>query len=173
MLEILPWHVEAAAAEPDVSCPNVRGGPPLGATILVWRGDIGARPGMVPVDERSVGARTRWSTDRAFARYAALRGLDRRGRRDRRLRWPAEPGPTRTTPTASTSSFTTLRLLGREADVARMVPIARHLSQASVELAPLADEAEGELRLKEGRRDEARTLFRIGGEALGRVGGAV
>ena len=41
-----------------------------------------------------------------------------------------------------------------------MVPIARHLSQASVELAPLADEAEGELRLKEGRRDEARTLFK-------------
>ena len=156
ILEILPWHIEAAAGESDVSCPNVRGGPPTGATIMVWRGEKERALAMVPVDDRASERATLVDRSRV-ARYAAL--VDRPDVAgaivDSMLQSPDRPHYHE----GFGEFLTTLRLLDREADVARMVPIARHLSQASVELAPLADEAEGELRLKEGRRDEARTLF--------------
>ena len=48
--ELLPWFAESAAAEGDVTCASVRGGPALGATVLARRGDGERALAMVPLE---------------------------------------------------------------------------------------------------------------------------
>ena len=156
ILEVLPWHIEAAAAEPDVTCPNVRGGPSLGATILVWRGERERAAELVPVDERASERNT--LADRGVAaRYAALIGrvdvataiVERMGQSPDRVRYPE----------GFEEFFETLRLLGREHDVRAFLAPARELVPAETLLGPIADRAEGALELQAGQNVEARALL--------------
>jgi hypothetical protein len=153
---VLPWHIEAAAAEPDVTCPNVRGGPSLGATILVWRGEPEKAAQLVAADERASERNT--LADRGVtARYAALIGrtdvaaaiVDRMGHTPDRERYPE----------GFEEFFETLRILGRDDDVRNFLAPARALAPAEVLLGPIADRAEGELALEAGSYEEARALL--------------
>jgi class 3 adenylate cyclase/tetratricopeptide (TPR) repeat protein len=156
VIEILPWHLEAAAAEADVSCPNVRGGPPLGGSVLVWRGELEQAMSRVPVDER---ATTRDSYfDRSLAaRYASLVGRDD-------LATAIIDGmtsdPERINYTDGLEVFIeTLERLGRHAEITHYLEAARRMADMSVLLAPVADRAEASLALEEGDRARARRLL--------------
>jgi hypothetical protein len=111
---------------------------------------------LVAADERA-SERSTLADRGVAARYAALVGrrdianaiVDRLGQTSDRERYPE----------GFEEFFETLRLLGRDNDVRRFLEPARHLALAEVLLAPVADRAEGDLRLKAGQRDEARRLL--------------
>jgi tetratricopeptide (TPR) repeat protein len=155
--EILPWHVDAAAAEPDVSCPNVRGGPPLGGTILAWRGEVERAVELAPVDETA-----RWRDtmfDRSIlARYAVLVGrndlaadiTDKMAIEPDRAYYPDGLEP----------FMEALVELGEDDRARQFVDEARRLSATTRMLGPIASRTEALLLLKQpGHRDRARELL--------------
>ena len=155
VLEVLPWHLEAAAAEPDVNCPNVRGGPPLGGTLLAWQGRVEEALQLVPVDESAADRDTMF--DRALqARYAILVGradlastiADRMGADSDRDTYPE----------GLEAFLEALTQLGRWSEVEELLPAARTMSVALPVLAPTADRAEGMLLIERGQPAEARPL---------------
>ena len=154
--ELLPWHVDAAAREPDVACGNVRGGPFVGATVLALRGEVERAVQLVP-PQPSEPARATYFARANLARYASLVGRTDVGnelademladaRRD-------EIGD------GFDAYFEALDELGRRGDLARELAPARALIPASAVLAPLADRAEGQLALENGRVADARPLL--------------
>jgi class 3 adenylate cyclase/tetratricopeptide (TPR) repeat protein len=156
VLEILPWHVQAAAAEAEVSCPNVRGGPPLGGIVLVMRGERDTAERLVPVDETAMTRDTMF--DRALvARYASL--VDRDDVSTAILDEMAAD-PSRAEYADGFEAFIeALIRLGRMDEVARFVAAGRRLAEASVLLGPIADRAEAEIAIADNRPADARPLL--------------
>jgi class 3 adenylate cyclase/tetratricopeptide (TPR) repeat protein len=154
--ELLPWHVEAAAEEPDVSCSQVRGGPFVGATVLAWRGETELARTLVPPELSEFTRKTFWARSHA-ARYASLVGRSDVASEiaDQMLSDPQREQ----IPEGFESFVEALELLDRPAHVAQELPTARRLAEASVVLQPIADRAEGKLALRDGRRDDARQLL--------------
>jgi class 3 adenylate cyclase/tetratricopeptide (TPR) repeat protein len=155
-VELLPWHVEAATAEPDVTCPSVRGGPPLGATLLVWRGEAVRALQLVPVDETAVRRDT--LSDRAvIARYAMLVGrddvaaviADQIAADAARLNYPY----------GYDVFLEVLSMLGRDRQIAEFLPNARRIGEVDRILVPVADRAEATVLLKRGSQTDARRLL--------------
>jgi tetratricopeptide (TPR) repeat protein len=158
-LEVLPWHAEAAAAEADVSCPMVRGGPALGAIILARRGDHARALELVPIDERALDRQTLF--DRALvALYAATVGqlefagelADRIYAQEDRAQWPD----------GLDAYVEALALLGRDDQVEALLPALRRMTKSRAIFEPVADRAEGELLIKRGEIDLARPLLERG-----------
>jgi hypothetical protein len=150
VMEIWPWHVEAAATEPDVNCPNVRGGGPLGGTILAWRGDLDRALAAVPVGEEAPKRDSMF--DRAIiARYALLGGrtdvaetiLDSMAADPDRLIFPD----------GIDFYVDTLLEVGRFDEVARILPAVRRMAENTVLLGPLADRAEAAISIHSGTSD--------------------
>jgi tetratricopeptide (TPR) repeat protein len=156
VLEILPWHLQAAAAEAEVSCPNVRGGPPLGGTVLVLRGDGDTAKRLVPVDETATTRDTMF--DRALvARYAAL--VDRHDVASAILNQMVAD-PARAEYADGFEAFIeALIRTGRTDDVAGFLAAGRRMAEASVLLEPIADRAEAEIAINDGRPADARPLL--------------
>jgi hypothetical protein len=156
VVEVLDWHAAAAAAEPMVTCPNVRGGGPLGATILVRRGEIERAMEIVPLEEGAMERVTLF--DRALIdRYAALVGevdyartladsIDRQGDRPRY-------------PDGLDAFVEALLILGRDDEAERFIPAMRELARTDVRLGAAADRTEAELLIKRGQPDQARILL--------------
>jgi hypothetical protein len=147
-VEVLEWHASAAAAEPAVTCPNVRGGGPLGATLLVRRGAIDRALELVPVEESALKRNT--FTDKALIdRYAALTGnhyfarvlADNILAQEDRLKWPD----------GLDALIEALAELGRDDQVEILLPALRDQAPGDARLAPLADRFEAELMLRHGR----------------------
>jgi tetratricopeptide (TPR) repeat protein len=155
-LEIWPWHLEAADSEPDVNCPNVRGGPPLGATLLMWRGEKDKALHLVPLPAEAPQRDSMF--DRAIlANYAVLGG-----REDIALSIvdSMTSDPDRLLfPDGIDFYVEALLGLGRHDQVEQMLPAVRRMSATSVLLGPVADRAEATLALKRGDKVEARRLF--------------
>ena len=166
-LEVWPWHVSAAAAEPEINCPNVRGGPVLGATLLVWRGEVERAIGLVPVDDAAATRATLF--DRALAaRYAAVVGdKEAAGRIADDI--AADPERTRY-PDGFEAFLDTLLLLGRNDQAAGFSSSARAMSNISVLLDPSADVAEATLAIQKGSYEEAQKLLRKAIRRLDEVG---
>jgi hypothetical protein len=147
-IEVLDWHARAAAAEPAVTCPNVRGGGPLGATLLVRRGAITRALELVPVEEGAL-VRNTFTDTSLIDRYAALTGSDEFARTlaDRivdaadRAKWPD----------GLDALIEALAVLGRDDEVESLLPALREQTPGDARLAPLADRFEAELMLKRGR----------------------
>ena len=155
VVEVLAWHAENAALEPDVSCTQVRGGPPLGATVLWWRGEEERARTLVPVDDAA-----RWRdtfTDRALtARYAALVGRDDVATA---IAESVSHDPDRLLyPDALGVLMEALETLGRRDEVIRFVPVLRSFASVDAVLGPIADRAEARLAIEEGKTDDARPL---------------
>jgi class 3 adenylate cyclase/tetratricopeptide (TPR) repeat protein len=155
-LEVLPWHAQAAAAEADVSCPMVRGGPALGAIILARRGDRARALELVPVDERALDRQTLF--DRALvALYATEVGqlefagelADRIYAQEERAQWPD----------GLDAYVEALALLGRDEQVKALLPALRRMTKSSAIFEPVAARFEGELLIKGGEVDLARPLL--------------
>ena len=156
ILEILPWHVTAAAAEPDVSCPSVRGGPPLGGTVLVWRGEAERAAELAPVDETA-----RWRDtmfDRSIlARYASLTGRRELASAitDQMAAEPDRPYY----PDGLEPFLEALVELGDDDKALRYVDDARRLASTTAMLGPIADRTEAQLLLRQGGdRERAHAL---------------
>jgi class 3 adenylate cyclase len=154
--EVLEWHAAAAAAEPDVSCPSVRGGGPLGATVLARRGELERALQLVPIDKGALERGT--LSDRALiARYAELTG-------DQQFAAALADNiyaqlERAQLPNGMTTLIETLLALGRDEQVAALIPAARRMSEALTTFEPLADRAEGVLALRRGDNDAARPLL--------------
>lgn len=163
VVEVLEWHAQAAAAEGSVTCPNVRGGGPLGAAVLVRRGEMDRALALVPVDLKALARDTLF--DRALvARYAALVGAtefaneltDSISAQDERLRFADGLEP----------FVEALVILGRDEQLEQFLPTLRRHAQVRPILEPIADRSEAELALKRGEHDRARELLQ---RALGRL----
>ncbi|MGI8929168.1 MAG: AAA family ATPase [Candidatus Limnocylindrales bacterium] len=156
VVDVLPWHATAAADEGDVNCPNVRGGGPLGAIVLIRRGEAGRAAELVPIDEGAAARDTLY--DRALiARYALLSG-----RRDIATAIADSMGadPDRAVyPDGFEIFIETLFDLGRRADVERFLPAARELTPALAILGPTADRIDARLAIADGDLDRARSLL--------------
>jgi len=156
VLEIWPWHLESAAMEPDVNCPNVRGGPPLGAMVMGWRGDLDRALSLVPVGEEAPKRDSMF--DRAIlAGYATMAGrpdvasaiADSMGADPDRLLFPD----------GIDFYLDALLELGRYEDATSILPAVRRMADNPALLGPLADRAEATLDIRSGRPDHARTLL--------------
>lgn len=155
-LEVLPWHIEAAQRESAINCPSVRGGAPLAATLLTWRGDADQAIAMVPIDQTALSRDTR--TDRAvIARYAALHGdpdfalkiVDSMVSDPTGLEYPE----------GVEQLLDTVTELDRAEDFPAILEAGRRLSGVNVILAPLTDRAEATIAKKQGDVAQATTLL--------------
>ena len=155
-LEVLPWHIEAATREADINCPNVRGGAPLGATLLVWRGEVDRARELVPVDESALARDT--MIDRGIiARYAALVG---RVDLATSITESMASDPDRLNqPDGLEPLIETLAELGRHTELRSLSARARSLAGTTVILEPLADRADAVIAAQEGRVEDARELL--------------
>jgi class 3 adenylate cyclase/tetratricopeptide (TPR) repeat protein len=157
-LEVLPWHVEAAEREAAINCPNVRGGAPLGATLLVWRGEVERALQLVPVDESALTRDT--MVDRGvIARYAALVG---RADLAASISESMVSDPDRLNhPDGFEPLMETLAELGSDAELKSIAAGARSLAGTTVILEPLADRADATLAMRAGDVDEARRRLEL------------
>ena len=156
-LEVHSWHVRAAAEEEAVTCPLVRGGPAIGATILAWRGETETALSVCPPDLASTSRDT--LLDRSvIARYAAVVG---HGDLAETLadQLVADPGRVEL-PDGMTEFLDALLLLGRLEDVATFLTHSRRLVEADAILGPTSDHAEAVLSAAEGDRSHAAELLR-------------
>jgi class 3 adenylate cyclase/tetratricopeptide (TPR) repeat protein len=156
VLEVLAWHVEAARAEASVSCPSVRGGPPLGATVMARRGHTSEALGLVPIDVTGLAQDT--LTDRAvFARYAVAVGarpeaeaiVDEIISRSARTRYPD----------GMVEFLEAVVALERWDDLNRFLPFVEKLVPASALLGPVAKRIEALLMIREGATEKAQPLL--------------
>ena len=154
--EVLPWHAAAAIAEGDVNCPTVRGGGPLGAIMLIQRGEMERAAELVPLDEDAHSRDTLF--DRSLiARYAFLR--DRSDIAGKILdQMAADPDRT-IYPDGYEFFLETLLDMRRMAEVERFLPAARDLVPALAILGPIADRVEARLALEQGEESRARDLL--------------
>ena len=157
-LAVWPWHLEAANSEPDVNCPNVRGGPPLGATLLMWRGETERALELVPLPAEAPQRDSMF--DRAIlANYAAIGGrhdiaaaiLDSMTSDPDRLMFPD----------GIDFYVEALLSLGRYKQIEAMLPAVRRMGATTVLLAPVADRAEAVLALRRDDPAEARRLLEL------------
>ncbi|MEX2547726.1 MAG: adenylate/guanylate cyclase domain-containing protein [Chloroflexota bacterium] len=157
-LEIWPWHLDAAAREPDVNCPNVRGGPPLGAMLLGWRGELDRALELVPIGDAPPDRDTMF--DRAIlARYAILAGREEIAAA---IVDSMASDPDRLTlPDGIEYYLETLADLNRFDALERMLPQVRRMAGPVVMLGPITDRAEATVALRRGDRDEACRLLEV------------
>ena len=155
-LSIWPWHLEAANSEPDVNCPNVRGGPPLGATLLAWRGELDRAMELVPLPAEPPQRDSMF--DRAIlANYAVLGGRD-----DIALAIvdSMTSDPDRLLfPDGIDFYIEALLGLGRHDQLEQMLAAVRRMSGMSVLLGPLADRTEATIMIQRGDTAAARELL--------------
>lgn len=158
ILEILPWHVEAASAERDVTCAAVRGGPLLGAAILVRRGDAEQAQDLVPVEaEAKAHSSGTFVADALAARYAVLLGRqDTASGIADRIRDDPESGPRGH---GVVPFLEALWRLGRLEDVETFLAVARQESDAAAIVGPVTDRTEAILALARGRPADAKSLL--------------
>jgi hypothetical protein len=155
-LEIWQWHVDAAALEPDVNCPNVRGGPPLGAMLLAWRGDLDRALELVPIGDAPPDRET--MLDRAIlARYAILAGRNDVAAGIVESMW-ADPDRL-TLPDGIDYYIEALADLNRLDALEDLLPSVRKMAGTVVLLDPVADRAEAVIALSRGDVPEARQLL--------------
>jgi class 3 adenylate cyclase/tetratricopeptide (TPR) repeat protein len=165
VLDLLPAHLEAEGAEGDVLCAAVRGGPVLGAIVLVEQGRLDEARSQVPV-ERYAGKRRAASAIGLLLQYAGALGDQelRRSLVDELLGGGDLLAPTsgRDRPFMGGSAgdlLESLATLGDWSRVEEMLPVARRLVTASALLGPVADRAEGRLRVHQGDREGASALM--------------
>jgi len=156
VLALLPWHIEAAAQEPDVACPQVRAGPYLGAIAHALRGDVERARELVK-PEITPPSRSTYFTRRVIADYAAM--LGETGLATELVDELLEDPRNAEIAEGYELFMDALERLGRRADLERAIPIARDLVEASTVLGPIADRAEARLLLEGGRPRDARPLL--------------
>ncbi len=166
VLDLLPAHLEAERAEGDVLCAAVRGGPVLGAIVLVEQGRLGEAISQVPV-EQYAGKRRAATATGLLLQYAGALGDQelRRSLVDELLGGGDLLAPTsgRDRPFMGGSAGELLEssaALGEWEQVEEMLPVARRLVAASALLAPLADRAEARLRRHQGDVERAAGLMK-------------
>jgi class 3 adenylate cyclase/tetratricopeptide (TPR) repeat protein len=155
-LAIWQWHLEAAESEPDVNCPSVRGGPPLGATLLIRRGEMEKALDLVPLPAEAPKRDSMF--DRAIlANYAVIGGRDDIARAivDSMISDPDRL----LFPDGIDFYLEALFGLGRDDQVEAMLPAVKRMSTTSVLLGPVADRAEATLAQRRGDPAEARRLL--------------
>jgi class 3 adenylate cyclase len=166
VLDLLPAHLEAERAEGDVLCAAVRGGPVLGAIVLVEQGRRDEATAQIPV-EQYAGKRRSAAASGLLLQYAGALGDQelRRSLMDELLGGGDLLALTRGRgrPFMGGSAGELLEssaALWEWERVEEMLPIARRLVGASALLGPLADRAEARLRVHQGDRDRAATLMK-------------
>jgi hypothetical protein len=166
-MEIWPWHVEAAAAESDVNCPNVRGGGPLGGVLSGWRGNLELALEQVPLGDEPPKRDSMF--DRAIiARYAAMAGrtdvaeaiLDSMATDSDRLLFSD----------GLDYYLETLLEVGRYDEAQAILPAVRRMAPHSALLSPLADRAEAIVALHDGDSARASGLLRAAASGLDHLG---
>ena len=156
-LEIWPWHLDAAAKEPDVNCPNVRGGPPLGATLLTWRGELDRALELAPIGDEAPKRDSMF--DRAIlANYAVL--ADRTAVADAIVESMGADPDRLHFPDGVDYFLEALVGLGRFEQVERILPSVREMSSTSLHLAPVSDRADAQVHLSRGDTAAADELLR-------------
>jgi tetratricopeptide (TPR) repeat protein len=154
--ELLPWHAEAAAQDPEVACPQVRAGPYLGAIAHALRGETD-RARELAKPEITSSTRTTYFARSVLADYAAVIGETGIATElvDDLIADPKHDEIAE----GFDRYVDALVRLGRRADVERAIPVARQLVDALAILGPVADRADAWLALEDGRRAEARPLL--------------
>ena len=147
-------------------CAAVRGGPVLGAIVLVEQGRLDEATAQVPV-ERYAGKRRAAAASALLLQYARALGDQelRRSLMGELLGGEDLLAPTRgrDRPFMGGSAGELLdsaAALGEWEQVEEMLPIARRLVPASALLGPLADRAEARLRRQQGDRERAAGLMK-------------
>jgi tetratricopeptide (TPR) repeat protein len=156
-LEIWPWHLEAAAEEADVNCPNVRGGPVLGATLLTWRGELDRALELAPIGDEPPKRDSMF--DRAIlANYAVL--ANRPGVANAIVDSMAANPDRLVFPDGADFFVEALVGLGRYEQIERILPTVREMSSTSAALGPISDRAQAQVHLARGDTDRAAQLLR-------------
>ena len=165
VLELLPAHIEAERHEGDVLCTAVRGGPLLGAIVLVEQGRPDEAIAQVPL-EHYAGERRAAAVGALLLRYAMALG-DRdlqRSLADEMLGGEfgaSAKGPPRLfAEDGAVELLEGLVALEEWKQVEEFLPGARSLIAATALLAPVTDRAEARLRAQQGDREGAATLMR-------------
>jgi hypothetical protein len=156
VVELLPWYAEAAAAEGDITCASVRGGPPLGGTVIARRGQTAWADEMVPVAGQTGRAGTFGSAALA-ARYAAAM---RRSEADDLVTEALARTGSGFLATGAAPMLDALVELGRYDDLAGFLPVSREQANANEMVAPTVARAESVLAIRRGEREAAVTLLR-------------
>jgi class 3 adenylate cyclase len=167
VLDLLPAHLEAERAEGDVLCTAVRGGPVLGAIVLVQQGKRDEATAQVPVENYAEERRAAavggllLQYGRALGDLELQRSLAREilgsgelfAPTSRRHPWPFIEE-------SVGELLESLAVLEEWRQVEQVLPIARRLIAASALVAPLTDRSEARLRIHQGDRDGATALLR-------------
>jgi class 3 adenylate cyclase/tetratricopeptide (TPR) repeat protein len=176
VLELLPAHLEAERAEGDVLCTAVRGGPVLGAIVMVHQGRRSEAAAEVPVENYVEGRRAA-AVGGLLLQYArALGDLDLQrsvaaeiiGAGDlgaptsRRRPWPFVEE-------SIGELLESLALLEDWRQLEVVLPIARRLTAASALVAPITDRSEARLRRYQGDRERALRLMKAALAAFERL----
>jgi len=165
VLELLPAHLEATRNEGDVLCTAVRGGPLLGAIVLVEQGRTSEAMAQVPLEH--------YADDRRAAAVGELLLLYALALGDRDLQRQlvgeilggdlvasAKDQPRPFAEDGAVELLEVLVALEEWKQVEAFLPGARELIPATALLAPVTDRAEARLRAQQGDREAASTLLR-------------
>ena len=167
VLELMPAHLEAERAEGDVLCTAVRGGPVLGAIVMVHQGRRDEAITEVPVENYVEGRRAaavgglllqyaRALGDLDLQRSVAaeiLSGGDLAAPTSRRRPWPFVEE-------SVGELLESLAALGDWDQLEMVLPTARRLVGASALVAPIADRSEARIRMHQGDREGASSLMK-------------